>query len=223
MKLCVSLVLIAFAALAASAADSLFVGDEPRPADAVVLFDGKDLACWLYVGSDKPAQWKVENGCMEVSGGSIYSKQVFGDHQLHVEFRLPPAKSGSHEGRANSGVYVYGLYEIQVLDSYGVTPGGGDCGAIYGVAAPMVNACRPPGCWETFDIFFRAPRFDEKGNKTSNARMSVIHNGVWIHVNAEIPGPTAGAMARDEKTPGPVMLQDHGSPVQFRNVWARKL
>ncbi len=227
MRLSLSLFLaiasVPLIALPACAADSLFVGDETRPADAVVLFDGKDLANWLYVGSDKPAEWKVENGYMEVKGGNIYSKQSSGDHQLHVEFWLPRMDGASGQGRANSGVYVHGLYEIQVLDSFGLKPGGGDCGAIYGVGGPMVNACRPPEHWQSFDIFFRAPRFDEKGNKTANARMSVVHNGVWIHVNVEVPGPTAAAMARDEKSPGPVMLQDHGSPVRFRNVWMRPL
>jgi len=215
--------LILLGALPAFAAESLFAANEARPADAVVLFDGKDLANWVYVDSGKPAEWKVENGYMEVKGGNIRSKQEFGDHQLHVEFCLPRMDGASGQGRANSGVYVHGSYEIQVLDSYGLAPGGGDCGAIYGVGPPMTNACRPPEHWQSYDIFFRAPRFDEKGNKTSNARMSVMQNGVWIHVNVEVPGPTAASMSRDVKAPGPVMLQDHGSPVRFRNVWVRPL
>ena len=215
--------LIALASAPGLAAGSLFAGDEARPADAVVLFDGKDLSNWAYVDSGKPAEWKVENGYMEVKGGNIRSKQEFGDHQLHVEFWLPRMSDAAGQGRANSGVYVQGSYEIQVLDSYGLKSGGGDCGAIYGVGPPMTNACRPAEQWQTYDIFFRAARFDANGAKTANARMSVLHNGVWIHVDVEVPGPTAAAMPRDEKAPGPVMLQDHGSPVRFRNVWVRPL
>jgi len=192
------------------------------PPDAVVLFDGKDISGWVYTGTDKPADWKVENGYMEVRGGGICSKRQFTDLQLHVEFWLPLLKDATGQGRANSGVYVQGSYEIQVLDSYGLAGQPNDCGAIYGVAAPMVNACRPPQTWQTYDIFFAAPKFDEKGDKIANARMSVLHNGVWIHDNVEVPGPTTAAMDRDIKAPGPIMLQDHGCPIRYRNIWVRQ-
>ena len=212
---------VALAGCSTGFAADLFKGDEAIPSDAIVLFDGKDLSQWVRCGSNDPASWKVENGYMQVRGGNIRSKQEFGDHQLHVEFWLPVMSGASGQGRANSGVYVQGSYEIQVLDSYGLKSGGGDCGAIYGVAAPMVNACRPPEHWQSYDIFFRAPRFDSNVAKTANARVSVLQNGVWIHVNVEVPGPTLASMPRDVKTPGPLMLQDHGNPVRYRNVWIR--
>ncbi|MCX8053653.1 MAG: DUF1080 domain-containing protein [Armatimonadetes bacterium] len=201
----------------------LFKGDEMIPSDALILFDGKDLSHWMYVDSAKPAQWKIQDGYMEVQGGSIYSKQTFGDHQLHVEFWLPKMDASSGQTRANSGVYMHGLYEIQVFDSYGLPPDRSACGAIYNVTAPMVNACRPPERWQTFDILFRAPRFDETGKKIANAVVSVIHNGVWILDNAVVAGPTAGSMTHNESPTGPVMLQDHDCPVRYRNIWVRPL
>lgn len=206
-----------------SAAEPIFAGGETVPADAVVLFGGKDLSEWVYVDSDKPAGWTVADGCMEVRGGNIRSRREFTDFQLHIEFWLPLMADASGQGRANSGVYLQGLYEVQVLDSYGLKSQSGDCGGIYSVAVPLVNACRPPGHWQSFDIFFRAPRFDESGRKTSHARVSVLHNGVWIHDGVEVPSPTTAAMNRDITKPGPIMLQDHGNPVRYRNIWVRPL
>ncbi|MGQ9454592.1 MAG: 3-keto-disaccharide hydrolase [Armatimonadota bacterium] len=205
-------------------AEELFRGDESIPNDAIVLFNGKDLSWWVSCDGKSPANWKVENGYMIAGGGDICSKQLFKDCQLHVEFWVPLMKEARGQGRGNSGVFLQGWnYEVQILDSYGLTPGAGDCGAIYSIAPPMVNACRPPEHWQTFDIFFHAARFDEKGNKIENARMSVIQNGVWIHENVEIPRPTPSASMSDPKEAGPIRLQDHGCPVRFRNIWVRPL
>ncbi len=223
----IALILALFAALVgasvAFAADApLFSGTEGIPADAMVLFDGKDLSNWTYMDG-RPAGWKVDNGYMQVQGGNIRTKREFGDCQVHVEFWLPLMADAHGQARANSGVYIQGSYEVQVLDSYGLKSQPNDCGAIYGVAAPAVNACRPPEQWQTYDIFFRAPRFDEKGAKVANARMSVMHNGVLIHEAVAVPGPTTAAMDRDLTKPGPLMLQDHGNAVRYRNVWVREL
>jgi hypothetical protein len=203
-------------------ADSLFKGQEQMPSDAIVLFDGKDLSGWVSAGSDKPAGWKIEKGYMEVNGtGNIASKRSFKDFALHLEFWLPPMADASGQGRANSGVYLHGLYEIQVLDSYGLGTTWGDCGGIYGIAVPLVNACRPPDLWQTYDMVFHAPKFDAQGNKTASARVTVFQNGVLIHDNVEIPAPTAASMGIDPKIAGPLMLQDHGSKVRYRNIWVR--
>ncbi len=219
----VALAVVAASLLPAFAAD-LFKGDESIPADAIVLFDGKDLSQWVRCGSDEPAAWKIENGYTQAGGGDICSKKLLKDCQLHVEFWLPLMADARGQGRANSGVFLQGWnYEVQILDSYGLKSGGGDCGAIYGIAAPTVNACRPPEQWQSFDIFFRAARFDETGKKTANARMSVMQNGVWIHDDVDLAHPTPSASMADPQDPGPVRLQDHGCPVRFRNIWVRPL
>jgi hypothetical protein len=219
----VAIVVMVFAARMV-VADSLFKGTEQIPTDAVVLFDGKDLSGWVSAGSDKPAGWKIEKGYMEVNGtGNIATKRSFKDFQLHLEFWLPKMADASGQGRANSGVYVQGLYEIQVLDSYGLGVTSGDCGGIYGAAVPLVNACRPPDLWQTYDVVFHAPKFDAQGNKASSARLTLLHNGVLIHDNVEIPAPTAASLGIDPKTAGPLMLQDHGSPVRYRSIWIRPI
>lgn len=219
------LVIALVGSMAASvAADTLFKGVESAPGDAVVLFDGKDLSGWTQAGSDKPAGWKVENGYMEVNGtGNIAAKRSFKNFQLHVEFWLPKMADATGQGRANSGVYLQGMYEIQVLDSYGLTTTWGDCGGIYGVAVPLVNACRPPDLWQTYDIVFHAPKFDAQGNKTASARLTMLQNGVLIQDNVEIPAPTPANLGLDPKAAGPLMLQDHGCIVRYRNIWARPL
>lgn len=204
---------------------SLFTGSECVPTDAKVLFDGTDLSAWLKRGSDDPAGWKVENGYMEVvpGTGDIRSKELFSDCQIHVEFWLPLMADCTGQARANSGVYLQGRYEVQVLDSYQLDSRDDDCGGIYKLAAPMVNASRPPENWQTYDIFFQAPRFNEHGTKTANARISVVHNGIWIHHDLEVPGPTGGEIDHNFSEPGPLLLQDHGNLVRFRNVWVRPL
>ncbi len=203
----------------------LFKGTEAIPADAIVLFDGKDLSQWVKRGSDnEPAAWKVENGYTTPSGGDIWTKQKFGACQLHVEFWLPLMANAQGQARANSGVFLQGWnYEVQILDSYQINPSTGDCGAIYNVRPPSVNASRPPETWQTFDIVFHPAKFDESGKKTANARMSVMLNGVWVHENEEVPRCTPSADMAEPKEPMPIVLQDHGCPVRFRNVWVRPL
>jgi len=193
-------------------------GQKP-PRGAVVLFDGDDTKQWQHPGKDGPITWPMIDGAMQVAKGNIVTKRKFTDYKLHLEFRTPymPAKRG--QARGNSGVYLAGRYEIQVLDSFGLEGLDNECGGIYKVARPRVNACAPPGEWQTYDIAFRAPRFDNAQKKIDNARLTVIHNGVTIHDKIEIPGPTGGALDADESQPGGIYLQDHGNPVQYRNIW----
>lgn len=202
--------------------DKLHVKSTPPPKGALVLFDGKNLEDWVYRKDGKSsAKWKLlPGGVMQVEGGDIHTIQRFSDRfRLHVEFRVPyyPGKRGQQRG--NSGVYVQGRYEVQVLDSYGVTPGKNDCGAIYGVAIPKVNACKAPTVWQSYDIEFTAPKFEAK-KKIAPAYMTVIHNGVKVHDHVAIhTDNTTAGMGGDPSTPGPIMLQDHGDPVQYRNIW----
>ncbi len=209
----------------AAVAQPLFQGDEKIPADAIVLFDGKDLSKWVQCGTENPVGWTLTGGYTEVKPGtgSICTKQKFTDVQLHVEFWLPLMANAQGQARANSGVYLQGRYEIQVLDSYGLKSEAGDCGGVYGVAAPLVNACRPPETWQSYDIVFHAPKFDAQGNMTSKPRAIVFQNGVLIQENTEWPSPGAGGMDAETKTAGPIMLQDHGNLVRYRNVWVRPL
>ncbi len=194
------------------------LGSKP-PEGAVVLFDGTDLDAW-EVKNERKAAWKITvDDAMEVTKGDIISKQTFDDQQVHVEFKTPlmPGKTG--QARGNSGVYLQGKYEVQVLDSFGLESRDNDCGAIYEAAAPLKNACLPPGEWQTYDITFYEPRFDKNGDKIKDAVITVKHNGILIQSNVKIPGPTRASMINDEKVPGGLMLQDHGNPVQFRNIW----
>jgi hypothetical protein len=197
------------------------------PSDAVVLFDGKDLSRW--VDSDgKPAKWKVENGYMEVVAktGNISTRDSFGDCQLHVEFAEPSPGVGESQERGNSGVFLMGLYEIQVLDSYeNKTYADGQASAVYGQYPPQVNASRPPAQWQTYDIIFHGPRFTD-GTLRRPARVTVLHNGVLVQDNVELTGPTAHGerppyKPQPEKLP--LGLQDHGNPVRYRNIWIRDL
>ncbi len=206
-------------------AEVLFTGNETRPADAIVLFDGSNLSEWVKTGSGEPAKWKVEHGYMEVvpGTGNICTKKEFGDCQLHIEFWLPLMADAKGQARANSGVYLQGKFEIQILDSYGLKSQNNDCGAIYGVAAPLVNACRPPEQWQTYDIIFRAPKFDAEGKEVSKARLTVFQNNVLIHDNVEVPNATPAGIENEKGAIGPLMLQDHGNPVRFRNIWLRPL
>jgi hypothetical protein len=196
----------------------------PPPKGAIILFDGKDFSKWQKRDGGE-VQWTLRDGVMEgVKGhGDIVTKEKFGgSFKLHVEFRVPYEPGGKGQGRGNSGVYVQGRYEVQVLDSYGLQSGKNDCGAIYGVAAPKENACKAPTVWQVYDITFTAPRF-ENGKKAEPARMSVSHNGVVIHKDVEIPvDNTTAGLGGDPATPGPILLQDHGHPVQYRNVWLTK-
>lgn len=198
------------------------------PSDAVVVFDGKDLSQW--VGEDgQPAKWKVAEGYMEVvpHSGAIHTRQPFGDCQLHVEFDEPVPAVGESQERGNSGVFLMGLYEIQVLDSYeNKTYADGQASAVYAQFPPQVNASRPPGQWQTYDIIFHGPRFDKDGRVLHPARVTVLHNGVLTQDNVELSGPTGHHVRPPYKpTPDklPFSLQDHGNPVRYRNIWVREL
>jgi hypothetical protein len=197
------------------------------PSDAVVLFDGKDLSRWI--GQDgKPARWKVENGYTEVVAdtGYISTRASFGDCQLHVEFSEPSPGVGESQERGNSGVFLMGLYEIQVLDSYqNKTYADGQASAVYGQYPPLVNPARPPGQWQTYTIIFHRPRF--AGSKLLRpARVTVMYNGILVQDNVELTGPTAhGERPPYKAGPDklPLQLQDHGDPVRYRNIWIREL
>ena len=197
------------------------------PADAVVLFDGKDLSKWSQKDGS-PAKWKVGSGYFEVvpKTGYIYTRQAFGDCQLHVEFAEPAPAKGEGQDRGNSGVFLMGLYEIQVLDSYeNKTYADGQAGAVYGQYPPLVNASRPPGQWQSYDIVFHGPRFGGDGKLARAARVTVFHNGVLVQDNVEIQGSTASEKPLYEAQPEklPLALQDHNHPVRYRNIWVREL
>ena len=200
------------------------------PADAVVLFDGKDLSAWKSQKGGGPAPWKVENGYFEVAKktGGIETTQGFGDVQLHIEWMSPDPAKGQSQDRGNSGVFFGGgRYEVQVLDSFGnKTYPDGQAGSLYGQYPPLVNACRSPGQWQAYDIVFEAPRFDAAGKLLKPARATVFHNGVLVQHAMEFIGPSTNRVrtpysAHPEKLP--IGLQDHDHPVRFRNVWLREL
>jgi len=197
------------------------------PADAVVLFNGKDLSQWQHKDGSA-AKWKVGDGYFEVvpKTGYIYTKQLFGDCQLHVEFREPSPAKGEGQDRGNSGVFLMGLYEIQVLDSYeNRTYADGQAGAVYGQYPPLVNASRQPGQWQTYDIVFHRPRFSADSQISKKARVTVFHNGVLVQDNVEIEGSTATPTPEYKQQPDklPLALQDHNHPVRYRNIWIREL
>jgi hypothetical protein len=200
------------------------------PSDAIVLFDGTSLSGWTS-GKGGSARWLVRDGYMEAvkDSGSIKTKQVFGSCQLHIEFATPSKVTGSGQGRGNSGVFLMSTYEVQILDSYeNKTYPDGQCAALYGRAVPLVNACRKPGEWQSYDIIFHRPIF--KGRKVvRKATFTVFHNGVLVHDNVELQGGTGwrGPHAVTDYKPHedklPIMLQDHDNPVRFRNIWIRRL
>lgn len=194
----------------------------PPPPGAVVLFSGKGEEVaknWRMFGTEKDGEWKVVKGAMVSQKGNIVSKQEFTDFLLHVEFKVPYVPNEKGQGRGNSGVGLQGWYEIQVLDSSGLKlPGTGDCGAVYSQAAPLVNACKPPLSWQTYDIIFRAPRFVD-GKLTEKARVTVFQNGILVQNNTEIQGATGIRGDRPIDKPGPIYLQDHHNPTEFRQIW----
>ena len=193
------------------------------PRGAIVLFDGKDASKWHHRDSNEECKWDITDGCLIVKPGQpdLVTKQEFGDYKLHVEFWLPLLEKESGQGRSNSGVYQHGRYEIQVLDSYNnPTYKFGGCGAIYGQKDPDANAIRPPEQWNTYDITFRAPRFGADGKVTEFPRITVFHNSIKIHDNVEIKvSNTASGIGGEQPATGPILLQDHGAPVRYRNIW----
>lgn len=199
-------------------------GDAPGapPSDAIVLFDGDDYDHWTQ-DNGKPVEWLLKDGAMvcKPHAGSIVTKEKFGDIQLHVEFDPPLMPKAKGQDRGNSGVYLQGKYEVQVLDSYeNVTYPDGQCGSIYNEHPPLVNANRPPGQWQTYDIVFRAARFDEAGNRTSQAMVTVFHNGVVVQAHSPLGNPK---MYKEAPGDGPILLQDHWNDVRYRNIWVRRL
>ena len=201
----------------------------PAPSDAKVLFDGKDLSQWELVGG-APAKWKVESGYMEVAprSGSIRTKGKFADFQLHLEFATPSIVDGTGQGRGNSGILMNGIYEVQVLDSHGnKTYPDGQCGALYGFSPPLVNASKAPGQWQSYDIIFESPRWDESGKLVKKANVTVIHNGVLLHHKREYIGNSPHRAVGTYSKPHPpemyIELQDHNNPMRFRNIWIRSI
>jgi len=197
------------------------------PSDAIILFDGKDLNEWTN-GQGQAAEWIVEDGAVTVKPrtGVIKTKQKFGDFQLHIEWRSPTEIVGEGQGRGNSGIFMMEKYELQVLDSYeSKTYPNGQAGSLYKQSMPLVNACKAPGEWQTYDVIFMAPVFTEKGALKSPARITVLHNGVLIQNNYELKGPTEynRIPMYQPHGKGSLVLQDHGNPVSFRNIWVREL
>ena len=201
------------------------LGAKPSQADdkTAILFDGSSWRGWKRKNGSE-SQWIVhDDGSVQASGSDAVTGSTFGDFQLHVEFFCPKMPDSEGQARSNSGVYLHGRYEIQVLDSFGDPPTGNGCGALYSIAAPQVNASRPPGMWQTYDIVFRAPRFDDEGEVTELPRLTVLHNGIVIHNNLELPSTTPGGLDREMVDVGPILLQFHGDPVRYRNIWLRPL
>ncbi len=204
--------------------------DRP-PSDAIVLFDGKGLTKWRTEDGRTP-RWIIRDGAAEIppegtpDGGSIWTREMFGDCQLHIEWSAPDPPVGDVMNRGNSGVFFFGLYELQVFDSYrGGIYADGQAAAIYGQYPPLVNASRRPGEWQVFDAVFTAPRF-EGGSLQAPAYLTVLHNGVVVHNHVPVLGPTAHRsfpQYRAHEAEGPLMLQAHGNPVRYRNIWIRRL
>ena len=200
------------------------------PSDAVVLLGLKDNAIseWVNCEEGKPVGWQIENGIMTVKphSGSIRTKKDFGDFQLHLEWSAPTEIVGESQGRGNSGVFMQGMYEVQILDNYqNETYANGQAGSIYKQTPPLVNACQKPGKWNSYDIIYTAPRFKEDGSLQSHGRITVLHNGVLVQNNTMILGTTEfiGFPRIVAHSKGPIILQDHLNPVRFRNIWIREL
>jgi hypothetical protein len=201
----------------------------PAPSDATILFDGTSLDGWVNTKPGKPVTWKIIDNFMEVTpkSGTLRTKGEFGDFQLHLEFATPAKVVGASQGRGNSGVIIYGKYEVQLLDSHNnKTYADGQCGAMYGQFPPLRNAAKAPGQWQSYDIIFESARWD--GNKlTKKANVTVIHNGVLLHHRNEFIGTVKHKRVADYKAKhepkGPIVLQDHGNPMRFRNIWIREI
>ena len=199
----------------------------PPPSDAIILFEGTDLSAWESAEGG-PAEWKVEEGAFTVvpGTGSIVSKRDFDDIQLYLEWRSPEVIEGEGQGRGNSGVLIQRRYEVQVLDAYNnETYVNGMAGSVYKQHIPLVNPAVPPGEWQTYNIIFEAPEFDEDGNLLEPAYVTVFWNGVPVQVRSEIEGPTRYIGLPEYSAHGDdgIQLQDHSNPVSYRNIWVREL
>jgi len=205
------------------------VNPGPPPSDAIVLFDGKDLSQWRSDADSSAAKWTVRDGYVEVKPGTgtMASARGFGDVQLHIEWATPAVAKGEGQERGNSGIFLMGIYELQVLDSYqNDTYPDGQAGAVYGQNPPLVNPTKGPGQWQAYDVIFHRPRFKADGSLDKPARMTVLLNGVLIQDNFELVGPTANRQQPPYRAHGdklPLKLQDHGNPMRFRNIWVRNL
>ncbi len=193
--------------------------------EKVYLFDGTDLSGWKSRWSGNTPDWKVEDGIATVGHEDIVSDYQFSDAHIHVEFRIPDMPDCTGQAKGNSGVYVHGCYEIQVLESYGIeNPHNDDCSGIYSIQAPLCNACLPAEEWQTYDIIFRAPRFNQYGEIAEDGRITLLQNGIVVHNNFILPSVTPGGITENRRVAkGPLMLQDHGNAVSFRNVWVMPL
>ena len=198
------------------------------PSDAIVLFNGKDGTGWINKNG-KPFNWKAEGNVMTVVpfAGDIQTTQAFSDCQLHIEWRTPEEIASEGQGRGNSGIFLMGRYELQVLDSYNnLTYSNGQAGSVYKQHMPLINVCRPPGQWQVYDIIFKAPQFYADSSLKSPAYMTVFQNGVLIQNNVELWGPMQFIGVPKYEMHGakePLLLQDHHNPVSFRNIWIRQL
>lgn len=194
------------------------------PPDAVILFDGLDTSAWQHAdGGD--CRWLVVDDALEVTPGEpdLVTRESFGSFQLHLEFRVPSMPDATGQARGNSGIYLHSRYELQILDSYGIDPPQkNDCGAIYTRYAPLVNACRPPETWQTYDIFFEAPKLTD-GKLVEPVHVSVLQNGLWIQHDVTLDQPTGSAKQQPMTETGPIRLQNHGNPVRYRHIWIREL
>ena len=198
------------------------------PSDAIVLFDGKKLDEWLSAKDSSAAKWEISEGAMTVKPGTgdIITKRNFSDFQLHLEFSTPEIVKGEGQGRGNSGVFLQNRYEVQVLDCYqNRTYSNGQTGAIYKQSIPLVNACRKPGAWQTYEILYTAPRFNQDGILLTPAYVTVLHNGILIQNHVAVKGTTEyiGLPKNEAHGKGPLKLQDHGDLVRYRNIWVREL
>lgn len=192
--------------------------------EKIFLFNEKDFSNWTTRDGSESG-WTIDKGFMTVKPGTgdIMTKEVFGDAFIHLEFRCPdmPDKHGQDKG--NSGVFIHGRYEVQVLDSYGVDSGRGDCSAIYDKYAPLFNNCRPAMEWQSYDIIFRAPRFAEDGSVSEKPRLTLLFNGLPVHNNLTLESVTGAPLTEEMVAEGPLLLQDHGNTVSYRNVWMCRL